>query len=78
MHSSGVKVAIGKKLKKRAIDLELTNAEVAKRVGVTEGAYYHYINDQREPNLRTLKNIAEVLQISLDDLLEVDKSRFSD
>lgn len=66
-------VRIGKKLKQRAKEIDLSNAQVARRVGVGERSYYNYINDEREPNLTTLKKIAEVLDMSLDELLGVER-----
>ena len=57
-------------LRKRAEALKLSNAEVARRAGLTERTYGNYVLGRTEPNLSTLLNIAKVLQSSVDDLLE--------
>lgn len=72
-HNVLMTARIGEKLKARAKEIDLSNAQVARRVGVSERAYYYYTNDTREPNLTTLKKIAEVLDISLDELLSVER-----
>ena len=56
-------------LRKRARELNLSNSEVARRVGVTERRYGHYVTGAREPNLITLVKIAQVLHTSPDELL---------
>lgn len=56
-------------LRKRAEALKLSNAEVARRAGLTERTYGNYVLGRTEPNLSTLLNIAKVLQSSIDDLL---------
>ncbi|MGB3025816.1 helix-turn-helix transcriptional regulator [Paradevosia shaoguanensis] len=56
-------------LRKRADALKLSNAEVARRAGLTERTYGNYVLGRTEPNLSTLLNIAKVLQSSVDELL---------
>ncbi len=51
-------------LKQRAVDLGLSNAEVARRAGLTERRYGNYITGRREPDLATLVRIASVLESS--------------
>lgn len=59
------------KLRERAAALGLSNAEVARRAGLTERRYAHYVSGDREPDLATLVKVAEVLQTSPDLLLGV-------
>ena len=59
---------IGKNLKKRAKELGLSDSEIARRLGVEQRTYSGYVNDQREPNFRTLKKICKVLDVSYDYL----------
>jgi transcriptional regulator with XRE-family HTH domain len=56
-------------LKRRAEQLGISNAEVARRTGLSDRRYGNYINGRREPDLATLVRIASVLNISLDELL---------
>lgn len=59
-------------LKKRAQELGLSNAEVARRAGLTERRYGNYITGRREPDLATLVRIATVLESTPNILLSFD------
>ena len=61
------------RLRERAAELGIAHAEAARRAGLTERSYNHYVNGIREPNLITLVRIAGVLQTTPDDLLGVSK-----
>jgi len=56
-------------LRRRARDLGLSDAEVARRAGLTERRYGHYVGGTREPDLATLVRISEVLAVTPNDLL---------
>lgn len=56
-------------LRKCAEALGLSNAEVARRSGLTERTYGNYVLGRTEPNLDVLLNIAKVLGVSVDALL---------
>lgn len=58
-----------KRLKERAADLGISNAQAARLCELDERRYANYANNQREPDLKTLTNIARVLSISADHLL---------
>lgn len=60
-------------LKKRAHELGLSNAEVARRAGLTERRYGNYITGRREPDLATLVRIATVLESTPNTLLSFDQ-----
>ena len=66
-------------LKRRAEQLGISNAEVARRVGLTERRYGNYISGRREPDLATLVKISSVLVTPLDELLSsnLEKSQKS-
>src|SRR6266550_4014780 len=49
--------------------LALSNAEVARRIGLSEPRYTHYVSSAREPDLATLVRIAKVLETTPNDLL---------
>lgn len=59
----------GRNLRRRARELSLSDAEVARRAGINERRYGFYVTGDREPDLMTLVRIASVLQTSVDDLL---------
>lgn len=58
-----------KNLRQRAQELGLANAEVARRVGLSERRYAHYVSGRNEPDLAMLLKIADVLQSTPNDLL---------
>lgn len=61
-----------KNLRRRAQELGLANAEVARRVGLSERRYAHYVSGRNEPDLAMLLKIASVLQSSPNELLSGD------
>jgi transcriptional regulator with XRE-family HTH domain len=56
-------------LRKRAEELGISNAEVARRAGLSERRYGNYVSGRREPDLATLVKIASVLATTPNDLL---------
>jgi transcriptional regulator with XRE-family HTH domain len=56
-------------LRRRARELGLSDAEIARRAGLTERRYGHYVAGTREPDLATLVRICEVLAATPNDLL---------
>ncbi len=60
---------LAKNLKKRAKELDLTDAEVARRTGLPARRYGHYATGYREPNLDTLLVICEALDSTPNELL---------
>jgi transcriptional regulator with XRE-family HTH domain len=56
-------------LRRRAEELGISNAEVARRAGLTERRYGNYVSGRREPDLATLVRIASVLATTPNDLL---------
>lgn len=60
---------LAKNLKKRAKELDLTDAEIARRTGLPVRRYGHYATGYREPNLDTLLVICEALDTTPNELL---------
>lgn len=58
-----------KNLRARARELGLSDAEVARRSGLQEARYNHYVTGRREPDLQTLVRICGVLNTTPDVLL---------
>lgn len=48
---------------------DLSGARLARMVGVHEDTVYAWINDLREPKLRTAERVAHALGITLDELV---------
>lgn len=49
------------RLRDRSKQLGISNAEAARRIGLEERRYAHYVAERREPDLKTLRTIAEKL-----------------
>lgn len=62
-------------LKERAAELGISHAEAARRSGLSERRYSHYVSGIREPDLATLVRIAEALQTTPNLLLGVGDKR---
>lgn len=56
-------------LRRRAEQLGITHAEVARRTGLTERRYGNYVSGLREPDLQTLVRIASTLGVTVDELI---------
>jgi transcriptional regulator with XRE-family HTH domain len=65
-------IRIGEKLRQRAQELGLADAEVARRVGLSPSRYANYIANIREPDFATLKRICRVLGTTPNFLLGSD------
>ncbi|MEE9454681.1 MAG: helix-turn-helix transcriptional regulator [Paracoccaceae bacterium] len=66
------------KLKTRAKQLGISNAEAARRAGLEERRYAHYAAGRREPDLVTLLAISEALGTTPNWLLGVVENENSD
>ena len=56
-------------LKRIARALGLSDAEVARRAGLSERRYGHYVTGRNEPDLATLLRLCKTLNVSPNDLL---------
>lgn len=65
-------ILFASRLRQRAEELGISNAEAARRVGLSERRYAHYVSGKREPDLATLVRIAEILGTSPNWLLGAD------
>jgi DNA-binding Xre family transcriptional regulator len=63
-----------KLLRDRARQLELSDAEVARRAGLAERRYSHYVRGTRQPDFKTLLRICSALDTTPNDLLLADAS----
>ena len=60
------------KLAKIRKEKEMTQTELAEKVGVGDTAICNYEKGLREPNLGTLKKLATVLECTVDELIGDD------
>jgi len=65
-------IEFGRRLRAVAISLDLSDSEVARRAGLSERRYGHYVTGAREPDFATLLRICSVLQCSPNELLGWD------
>ncbi len=63
---------LGERLRQRARELGLTDTEVARRLGLSQARYAHYVNDKREPDFRTFVHICRILATTPDHLFGVE------
>ncbi len=61
----------GERLRLRAKALGMTDSEVARRLGLSQGRYSNYVNEVVEPDLGTLVRIARALGMTADEALGV-------
>jgi len=66
-----------REVRRRSAALGITQAEVARRSGVSIRAFSHYLSERSEPNLATLVRIAEVLACTPNDLLGIGETASS-
>ncbi len=65
-------------LKERLKIANMTQAQLAKKIGKTQQRISDYANDQRQMSVPTLREVAQVLNCHMDDLyewIEIPKSR---
>jgi transcriptional regulator with XRE-family HTH domain len=61
--------ALARALRTRAEELGLSHAAIARRIGMSERRYAHYVTGRNEPDLAMLVRIAKTLQTSPNELL---------
>ena len=69
-------IEFSKNLKNERILNGLTQKEMANKLGISYRTYQNYeltSENNREPDLRTLCKISEILSVSVDYLLGIDK-----
>lgn len=60
-------------LKKARLNNGLSQAQLAELLGVAKSTYSMYESGNREPNVQTIKKIADILNVSTDELLGMDE-----
>lgn len=57
------------KLREARKTSNITQKNIADKLGISVRAYQHYEGGTREPNIETLVQLSVILNVSLDDLL---------
>ena len=70
--------SFARKVRERCKELDLAHAEVARRSGLTERRFGHYVAGTREPDLATLLKICATLETSPNALLGVEETTKKD
>ncbi|MCY9545058.1 helix-turn-helix domain-containing protein [Paenibacillus alvei] len=63
----------GKKLQELRKIEGWTQEEVAKKLGISKQTYSHYENEKRRPSLNTIRELASVYQVNIDDIFAEEK-----
>src|SRR5258706_1806880 len=63
-------LALGLHLSEQLDKLDLSGAEVARRVGISARQFNYYLKGERLPDVITGKKIAGILRMTLDDLVD--------
>lgn len=67
-------MVLGDRIKKRRIELNMTQQELGDAIGVTKVAICSYENNTRTPKLDTISKISEVLNLEIGYILGQDVS----
>lgn len=62
-------IQIGNNIKKARIKKGLTQQAMAEALSIGVSSYANYENNYREPNLEIINRIADILEVSIDDLV---------
>jgi transcriptional regulator with XRE-family HTH domain len=71
-------VNFGKRLKKLRLQNELSQEQLAKRLGMTKSVVSAYENGIRMPSYEALISIARIFKVSTDYLLGVENKKYLD
>jgi len=69
LDKAAMTTTLGHRLKARAKELALADAEVARRLDISQSRYAHYVTGSREPDYQTLLRICRALGVSPNVLL---------
>lgn len=61
---------LGENIKRLMKENGYTQKQLAIRSQCTESAISKYVNNEREPNIRILKNLSTALDVTVDELLK--------
>ena len=68
-----MKESLGSKIKRLRIEKNMTQQELADKLGVTDRAISHWENGRRLPDYSLLKELCDTLSISINELFSGEK-----
>ncbi len=68
----------GEKIKHARIDMDMSQKEMASLIPMNQSNYSKIENGKQEPSMYQLKRISEILQISIDELLGINRVLLDD
>lgn len=68
-------MTMGDRLRELRLKKNISQEEVARRVGITRSAYSHYEINNRQPVYETLIKLANFYEVSLDYVIGGDESK---
>lgn len=66
-----MKISFGKRLKELREENNLTQKELAEKLGINAVTYLHYEKEQRQPSLELIADISVFYGVSVDYLLRL-------
>ena len=63
---------LGERLRERGRELGLADAEIARRCGLSQARYQHYVAGRRAPDFATFVRICKILGVTPNHLLGFD------
>lgn len=67
-------IKVGNNIKKIRKERNISQKDMAKKLNMPSSTYSNYENNNREPNAATLKKIANILNVDINDLLNISTS----
>lgn len=64
----------GRKIRDYRVDMDMSQKEMASLIPMNQSNYSKIERGQQEPNMHQLKRISEILQKSIDELLDIDRT----
>lgn len=68
-HQNGVKLMVGKNIKRFREGKGLTQDDMAARLSVTRQAVSNWETEKAQPDIDTLQKIAQILEVSVEELI---------
>ncbi len=69
-------MGLGEKLRAKAKSFGLTDAEIARKLGISPRRYSHYKIGRNEPSIEMLIKICQILNSTPNEMLEFSNSQF--
>lgn len=60
---------LGARLKEKRKAAKLTQTDIANKIGITQAGYAFYENGRNEPDIETLRKLADLFETSVDFLI---------